>query len=360
MKTAAQLAFAVLLLSACNNKTTSIDKPMADQHDSIIVNEPTPTFPTTINWGEGDKAAVAYLGSFHTFADFKASKHYAEMADLFPMLKEFQAFNVDAAGDEVYLILPRKITHVIVWEYTMDMAAEGKLPDHKTSTPYYTTEKGNPILVKGNISDICPNMMVFLKGTGSEADLYFSPQLSLKDGRLSENPYILDCSPEFAFEIPTSSDLAVPAQEQHEFIEAYIVDSDETTNIREKPSGNVLMALSTQKKYILPLCEVQHKWWFICRPIQVIDSQRATNTITLGENGAWIHANVLAVDVKVRNRENGQLYESYDEKAKIAFSFNESTTFHPIDRQGEWIRLQTMDKQHAGWISIDHISANPQ
>ena len=131
----------------------------------------------------GDLCAAATLGYMglsetSTIADYLQSSGWAET---FSFLTEIpQSRQISQAGDELYVIIPASAdTAVRVYSYVMDesngyMGGRGELLAEFT---------GDPFLLRCNVSDIFPNVVVVLETADGET-LEYSPSISLKDGTL--------------------------------------------------------------------------------------------------------------------------------------------------------------------------------
>ena len=58
-----------------------------------------------INWQEGERIAVAFLGYYDSFGAFEASPSYASLTQAFPQIVE--AAQARGTGRELYLVVPR-------------------------------------------------------------------------------------------------------------------------------------------------------------------------------------------------------------------------------------------------------------
>lgn len=176
-----------LVLGAC--ATQPAETP-ATNSATVEENTETGTKATTekagsesaIKWQDSSVVAVAYIGYDKDIAAIKTSEQFKKLAERLPQLNDIDHIAVDAPGEELYLVIPRhKNANVTVYEYTFEMATKEK--PEKSGLVYYQKETGDPIIVKGNISDICPNMQIELK-SGNGETYTFSPSLSLENGKL--------------------------------------------------------------------------------------------------------------------------------------------------------------------------------
>ena len=176
-----------LVLGACANKPAE-----APATNSATEEENTETgtkattekagFESAIKWQDSSVVAVAYIDYDKDIAAIKTSEQFKKLAERLPQLNDIDHIAVDAPGEELYLVVPRhKNINITVYEYTFEMATKEK--PEKSGMVYYQKETGDPIIVKGNISDICPNMQIELK-SGNGETYTFSPSLSLENGKL--------------------------------------------------------------------------------------------------------------------------------------------------------------------------------
>ena len=87
---------------------------------------------------------------------------------------------VETEGGEVYCIIPKdKNATVTVNELVFDETSE---TFYRVDKVLYSSEKGEPILIRGNISDIFSNIQVVV--TDPDKSVTYSPSLSLENGEL--------------------------------------------------------------------------------------------------------------------------------------------------------------------------------
>ena len=142
-----------------------------------------------------------------------------------------------------------------------------------------------------------------------------------------------------------------------DYLEVAISDTNgDVTNIREKPSGKVIMTISTEGTYQTTVCEVSKQWWYICRPIHQYEPEE--KDIDIPETGGWIHGSVLVLGTRNYGGQELQLLAEPTKGAKAVFSFKEELTFHPIDKKGEWIKVENKEKKATGWIESKWLCGN--
>ena len=164
-----------LVLGAC--ATQPAETPATN---SATVEETTETGTKATTEKAGSESAIKWQDS--SVVAIKTSEQFKKLAERLPQLNDIDHIAVDAPGEELYLVIPRhKNANVTVYEYTFEMATKEK--PEKSGLVYYQKETGDPIIVKGNISDICPNMQIELK-SGNGETYTFSPSLSLENGKL--------------------------------------------------------------------------------------------------------------------------------------------------------------------------------
>ena len=177
-------------LCACGNQpstnpTATADTTTAKEQSSDVPAETKEeaAMKWKIEWKDSSFVAVSYIGYEKTIDEIKASEPFKNLALRLPQLNKIDEIAVKAQGEELYLIVPRdKDAKVTVYEYTFEMATKEK--PEKSGKVYYKSETGSPFIVKGNISDICPNMQIELTSRNGES-YTFSPSLSLENGKLS-------------------------------------------------------------------------------------------------------------------------------------------------------------------------------
>lgn len=193
---------------------------------------------------ENTFCAVAYLGYFG--GDYEGLVPYLKeigYLNKYPFLENMDKEQVILTeGGEWYLLLPTqedmdlRISQALMNENDYSIR-EGKV---------LYKEKGNkPVLVRGNVSEIMPNLLLTIENTQGES-LTYSPVLSMMDGTLQHIEGILDitsyeCIPNMAFEIITD-----PQTPEYEFYE-YRAYSVATPIVNEEnPTPIMFMALKDE------------------------------------------------------------------------------------------------------------------
>ncbi|MBR5502597.1 MAG: hypothetical protein IKV55_06155 [Oscillospiraceae bacterium] len=144
---------------------------------------------------EGMALGVAYLGGYFAGDELDELLEERGLTDVFPFLEDMDEYSdtfVQGAGYELYLIVPAaENTEVSV--KTLLLYEDGVDYYFETGEELYWDTVGNPIVVLCNESDILPNIEVYL--ADDAGPVYYSPQLSGMDGRLSEYYGVKDITP---------------------------------------------------------------------------------------------------------------------------------------------------------------------
>lgn len=138
--------------------------------------------------------------------------------------------------------------------------------------------------------------------------------------------------------------------------------SDKTgsdTNLRSEPKGKIVGKLSKSGTYMMNICDVTNGWWRICNNEVLAYTDDIEGEIPAGSEGvAWIHYSVLGMSTRNYQGETLYLRESPSEKARSTFSFNKELVLRPIGEDGRWIKVETVDKKHRGWIEAYWLCGN--
>lgn len=219
--TAVMLGLFCVWMTACGNKETGkAAVPKATETPEVAATtvpertatpEPTATMmpvPTEIPIAEesaldafqaeisfaGDLCGVAYLGCLpYDYSEFMNYLEANGFLEDYPFLADLKEENtVLASGDEWYVIVPAAddltvtVSESVLSEITYDLVA-GK--------EYLRTNGSQPILLRGNVSDIFPSFLVTVVD-GSGETIEYGPGLSLKDGLLNRAEGVYEFSVE--------------------------------------------------------------------------------------------------------------------------------------------------------------------
>lgn len=91
-------------------------------------------------------------------------------------------------GSEFYAIVPAEGVKIAVNEYTFDEDANGSVVRNLAES------SETPVFIRGNISDIMPNIQVVITTDDTKTQEYY-PSLSLENGYLSKGQQIYDFTP---------------------------------------------------------------------------------------------------------------------------------------------------------------------
>ena len=128
-----------------------------------------------IDWQEGERLAVAFLGYYDSFGDFEASPSYIPLTKAFPQIVE--AKRVDCGiGREIYLVIPRdSLATLAVNEAGRHIADEDR-------EVYYRSEEGRPVLIFNNWTREASSQIVCTDNEGHTVK--YSPWVNARTGAL--------------------------------------------------------------------------------------------------------------------------------------------------------------------------------
>ena len=208
-KIIASLLALMILLTGCGKKTGN---DVTTEATEVLITPTDATEPTETTVSKADAeldsirsdmnimgniAAVAYLGYYegnynglHAYLETVADPEVCSF--LFEIDKERY---VELEGNELYCIIPFDgQSDVTVYEWIVD---ESNDFEGEPGDVMYYSEEGKPLLVKGNVSEIMPNIMVEIIDP-DESVIEYTPCLSGMDGTLVVPLYgetILDITP---------------------------------------------------------------------------------------------------------------------------------------------------------------------
>lgn len=147
----------------------------------------SPDIPQREEMQQGYICAAAYIGftdpemTAEECAELLRSSRYA---DEYPALADMPVENciVDCGGYELYLVFPtdeNASVSVCEWLLTEENDFAGE-----AGAVYYRSEGGAPVLIRCNVSDIMPNVVVNIVDNSGNV-VQWCPSLSLKDGSMS-------------------------------------------------------------------------------------------------------------------------------------------------------------------------------
>ncbi len=133
-----------------------------------------------VQWHDGDLVAVALLGYHQDTTNARFTQTYKYYQDTYKLNKDITFVNLE--GDEYYLVIPRdNNTKVEVREYSYDIFANGLEEDSGKLLKEF--ENGEPFILKCNISDVLPNVILIINNNEGK-EIAYSPSISGMDGSL--------------------------------------------------------------------------------------------------------------------------------------------------------------------------------
>ena len=140
---------------------------------------------------------------------------------------------------------------------------------------------------------------------------------------------------------------------------AFLTDGDETTNIRNKPGGKVVMTVSANPSYVFDLTSPQNGWWRILEFWNAEDEDEDATLKGSDTGEYWIHFSVLGVNTRNYGGQELYLREAPDEDANVVFTFDKEMTLSPMDVQGDWVKVKVGNFDIVGWIETEWLCSNP-
>ena len=142
-------------------------------------------------WFAGEPCSVAFLGCGDSIASFLNQIPVdAPVCETMPFLFSLpECQYLTQPGNEIYCVIPTwPKAQVRVREFRMvgDSWGPGKL--------LYSSERGHPLLLMGNVSEVIPNLWVEVTDPETGLSVEFTPYLSLKDGSLAVPEGVRDIS----------------------------------------------------------------------------------------------------------------------------------------------------------------------
>lgn len=166
----------VVCLTACGGTENKKDK--GEKGNEIYSDESLEKLMSVID--ETDSVCGAaflgyFQGGYEDLSEYLSGNGYLNTYTFLDDISE--AAFIEAEGDELYCIVPAKGTaDILVNEFSIDFeeSFEGEIGDNLYKG------KGEPVLIKGNISSNIPNIIVTIKGENGEK-LSYNPFLRLDE-----------------------------------------------------------------------------------------------------------------------------------------------------------------------------------
>lgn len=143
-------------------------------------------------------------------------------------------------------------------------------------------------------------------------------------------------------------------------IGAYVLDdAGECTNIRNAPRGKVVKRLARECSYMMRVRNVRDGWWEIVpNTLENAEDGRMVN-LDNAEGPCYIHYSVIALDTRNYGGQRLCLRKSPGKDGAVTFSFREEISVRPVGVSGGWVKVQTTDRKHTGWIEYKWLCPNP-
>ncbi|MBQ9954481.1 MAG: hypothetical protein IJO87_03515 [Eggerthellaceae bacterium] len=151
--------------------------------------------------GSDYMCAVAMMG----YAEEDLEDFLLEAIRYFPAVAAIPSSQwIEAEGDEVYLVVPRSTeASVAVNEWVVSPSSSTGPYEGEAGEVLYRSDRGDPIIVRGNISDIRPNLMINIVDEFGDS-LRYIPFCNTMDGTLDTppgEPGVLDYTSHFSFPV---------------------------------------------------------------------------------------------------------------------------------------------------------------
>ena len=133
---------------------------------------------------------VAYLGYYpEEIGNIIEDLQYKGIYEKHSFLNEIKRKDFHSLeGSEFYAVIPAEGVKIAVNEYTFDEDANGSVVRNLAES------SETPVFIRGNISDIMPNIQVVITTDDGKTQEYY-PSLSLENGYLSKGQQIYDFTP---------------------------------------------------------------------------------------------------------------------------------------------------------------------
>lgn len=199
-RAAAGLTLTLLLsLTACGTPSKPPEPPEPNQTQTT---EPEKTEAPSLTqlrdhlMETGDLCAIAFLGHLPDSDQSKLTSLLDEngYTEAYPFLAELEPNQiVSYEGGEVYCLVPRdEAASLTVQEW---ISNESNHYQGEAGDTLYQSDRGDPVILIGNLNDVIPNLLVTLTGADG-ATMSYSPSLSMCDGTvdLPVSPGVYDFS----------------------------------------------------------------------------------------------------------------------------------------------------------------------
>ena len=137
----------------------------------------------------------------------------------------------------------------------------------------------------------------------------------------------------------------------------YLVDPDPSTNVRNAPRGKVVDRIYSDSIPMLEVKNPRNGWWQIDGGCY--DTMNGYEVDLKGSTtGYWIHHSVIGVGSRNYGGEHLPLRQAPSKSASVVYTLRQESILHPLDLQGDWVKVKTPDG-HIGWIESEWLCSNP-
>ena len=146
-------------------------------------------------------------------------------------------------------------------------------------------------------------------------------------------------------------------KENKTIFEFYRTDKEgEATNLRDAPNGKVVGSIPAEGEWCMSIDKIVNGWCHIFAG-NISSAENEDETIITKNADLWIHSSVIGAsgmgDGKVK------LYASPSNSSSVVFESTDWTLIHPVEINGEWIKVKVDGTKKEGWIHLDEICSNP-
>ena len=138
-------------------------------------------------------------------------------------------------------------------------------------------------------------------------------------------------------------------------LRVYIYDNDGPyTNIRNAPKGKVTAKIPTNSDAMMMVVKCVNGWWQIENGEYWLPDD-GDKKLKGSTTGYWIHKSCIAVSSRNYGGQELSLRKSPSSQAAATYSFKDEIMLRPIDIKGDWVKVQTLDGKHSGWIESEWL-----
>ena len=151
-------------------------------------------------------------------------------------------------------------------------------------------------------------------------------------------------------------------------VDVFIYDSDGPfSNVRNKPNGKIVDKIPVNASASLLVEKVSNGWWRIVgdtynrlRDEIDEDGEEWEDVMLKGSTtGYWIHYSVIGTGTRNYGNEKLPLRSQPSKRASISYTLTGDQVVRPIDVQGDWVKVKTLDGKGVGWVEDEWLCSNP-